>query len=168
MKTLRLQLKASATHNQWPPAGILGFKDPRADSVALSAIHAFLTIEEPCDPLRTACIAMLAEGCKDHLGKVLEASSQKRVKPGNFIRMGPHTIATYFATAMEIHGPAFALLGNCVADALEIAEALLVSGQATHVVLILPESKGASVLLFGSGESFSLEDFLCSTHFCKT
>ena len=125
-------------------------KDPRAGSLALSAICEFEKLGSVCDPLRTACIALVSQGCEDHLEKVLDAARQKRVKPGNFIRMGPHTVATYLAMAMGFHGPAFALLTDRISEGYEAAEDLLSSGLVDHVCLILAETDGCKVCLIPS------------------
>ncbi len=149
-------------HREFPPSIPKNLKDRRADPLALAAIHAFSQIGLPCDPLTTACIALVSDGCPDHLEKVLEASKQKLVRPGNFTRMGPHTIATYLATAVGLHGPAFSLLGGIdqLKAALNIAKALLFSRSISTCCLFLAEPKRCSAFLLGKGEG-KVEEVVC-------
>jgi hypothetical protein len=62
--------------------------------------------------------------------------------------MGPHTIATYLATALEFHGPTFALLDGSLENAIEMGESLLFSGSFSDICVILVESKQCTVTLF--------------------
>jgi len=120
----------------------------RADPLVFSAIHAFQKIQGSVDPLKTACIALVSSNWGTHVGKVLEASREKRIKPGNFTRMGPHTVATYLATALGFHGPTFALLDGTLANSMEIGESLLVAGIVSDVCVILVEQNQCTVTLF--------------------
>jgi hypothetical protein len=145
-----MKIKATSTYEKWPPDSPQTLKDLRADPLAFAAIHAFENLQQqPTDPLKTACIALVSSHWGTHHKKVLEACTERRVRAGSFIRMGPHTIATYLATAWELHGPTFALLDEPLEEALKIGQMLLASSIVSDVCIISVEETSCTVTLVG-------------------
>ncbi len=145
-----MKIKTTSTYAKWPPDPPETLKDLRADPLAFSAIQAFMNLQQkPADPWNTACIALISSHWGTHHKKVLEACRERRVRAGNFIRMGPHTIATYLATACGLHGPAFALLDQSLEEALKIGETLLVCSMASDVCVISVEETSCTATLVG-------------------
>lgn len=145
-----MNIKATSTYVKWPPDSPETLKDLRADPLAFAAIHAFSNLQQkPSDPLKTACIALVSSHWGTHHKKVLEACRERRIRAGNFIRMGPHTIATYLATAWGLHGPAFALLDEPLEEALKIGQTLLFSSIASDICIVSVEETSCTVTLLG-------------------
>ncbi len=145
-----MKIKAVSTYAKWPPDPPETLKDLRADPLAFAAVQAFNNLQEPPqDPLKTACIALVSSHWGTHHKKVLEACGQRRVRAGNFIRMGPHTIATYLATACGLHGPTFALLEASFQQARNIGETLLLSSLTSDVCIISVEETSCTITLMG-------------------
>ena len=145
-----MKIKATSTYEKWPPDLPQTLKDLRADLLAFAAIHAFANLQQkPADPLTTACIALVSSHWGTHHKKVLEACRERRVRAGNFIRMGPHTIATYLATAWGLHGPTFALLDEPLEEALKIGQLLLFSLIASDVCIVSVAETSCTVILVG-------------------
>lgn len=125
--------------------------DVRADPQAFLAINALLKAKTPLPSLHTAVIVLSDYGCVSHLDKVIDASKQKKIRPGNFTRMGPHTIATYVATACQIHGPTFALIGNVnehLSQAYQIVESLLHTPYVKTVCLVMASPSECTIQLY--------------------
>ncbi len=125
-----------------------GLRDLRADPLVFTAIHAAEQLEGFIDPENTACIVVGNPLWGGHLRKVLEAAKEKKVKPGLFSRMGPHTVATYVATVLGLHGPAFGLLHGSEKMAMEVVESLILSGAAKSVCLVVFDEKFCKVMLY--------------------
>ena len=147
-----MRLLETVSFNSLEPKVPLDLIDSRADPQAMLAIHALSNANTRFHSTRTAIIALVDRGCVSHQEKVLVASREKKIRPGNFSRMGPHTIATYLATAKKLHGPTFALLGNHAATlsaACKIAESLLVSAPIDIVCLVLSQVGECTIQIYG-------------------
>jgi len=148
-----MQLIETVSYQSAAPQVPSQLADVRADPQAFLAIHALVKAQTSLHFLRTAFVVLSDFGCVSHLDKVTEASRQKRIRPGNFTRMGPHTIATYLATAFQIHGPAFALVGNKnehFPQACQIANSLLQSSIVDIVCLVMSSPSECTINLYRS------------------